>query len=213
MYKIYINGTPIFLTDIAGLEKTPNPDEKNMRVRFLGNPKLLLGYVDMLEKSQRFTSVTLFSENLQALKDNFFKHFKLIKAAGGLVLNPKKELLMIYRRGSWDLPKGKIDSGETKEVAAVREVQEETSLKNIQLGTLIYESYHTYRSKKNNRILKKTYWFEMYTSDYQLIPQKEEDIEEACWKNFSAFLKTDPVIYGNIKDLLYIFASHKNKRR
>jgi 8-oxo-dGTP pyrophosphatase MutT (NUDIX family) len=62
---------------------------------------------------------------------------KTIVAAGGLVFNENKELLMIYRRSKWDLPKGKLDEGETIEECAIREVEEETGVQQIILGKLI----------------------------------------------------------------------------
>ncbi len=64
------------------------------------------------------------------------KHFTVIQAGGGLVLNEKNELLMIFRRGKWDLPKGKIDAGETIDMTALREVSEETGLTKLQLQNL-----------------------------------------------------------------------------
>ncbi len=35
-----------------------------------------------------------------------------IKTAGGIVIKNEK-ILFIYKNGKWDLPKGKIDKGET----------------------------------------------------------------------------------------------------
>jgi 8-oxo-dGTP pyrophosphatase MutT (NUDIX family) len=52
----------------------------------------------------------------------------IIKAGGGIVVNEQNEVLLIYRRGKWDLPKGKLDDGETIEECALREVKEETGL-------------------------------------------------------------------------------------
>lgn len=102
-------------------------------------------------------------------------------AAGGLVLNERNELLMIFRRGKWDLPKGKLDEGETIEACAVREVEEETGLRNIQLHELIDTTLHTY-TEKGKTIEKLTYWYCMQTdSKQQLIPQTEEDIQQIKW--------------------------------
>lgn len=102
-------------------------------------------------------------------------------AAGGLVLNERNELLMIFRRGKWDLPKGKLDEGETIEACAVREVEEETGLRNIQLHELIDTTLHTY-TEKGKTIEKLTYWYSMRTdSKQQLIPQTEEDIQQIKW--------------------------------
>jgi len=60
------------------------------------------------------------------LKKAIWKKFIVLKAAGGLVINEKKELLFILRRGLWDLPKGKNDGNEDSKECALREVKEET---------------------------------------------------------------------------------------
>ena len=117
-------------------------------------------------------------------------------------MNTNKELLVIYRRGSWDLPKGKIDPGETKEEAAVREIQEETGLQTVELGKLICSTYHTYKDKKGNRILKLTHWFEMHTTEIALIPQAEEDIEVAEWQKPETFLAGDFPMYSSIREVV-----------
>jgi len=105
----------------------------------------------------------------------------IIEAAGGLVFNEKNELLMIFRRGFWDLPKGKVDEGETHEECAVREVQEETGLHNIKLGDFLNTTYHTY-TLNNQSILKPSHWYKMeHWGNEILIPQTEEDISEIKW--------------------------------
>lgn len=86
----------------------------------------------------------------------FQSEIKEIVAAGGIVFNEFNEVLFIYRRGYWDLPKGKLDPGETLEEAAVREVEEETGIKNIQLLQYIDDTYHLFKTQKNgNYFLKK----------------------------------------------------------
>jgi len=157
--------------------------------------------VDALEKGGRFDAITLFYPDFEKMKSDFQSLFQIIVAAGGCVFNSKGELLVIYRRKSWDLPKGKIDEGETPQIAAVREVQEETGVLDLSVSYEITQTWHTYRQK--NRILKHTYWFEMATSDVDLVPQLEEDIEEARWVQPTAFLKNEAYqMYGNIRELV-----------
>lgn len=104
-----------------------------------------------------------------------------IIAAGGIVENEEGKILLQFRRGKWDLPKGKLDEGETIEECAIREVEEETGLQSIQLGELIGLTNHFYTEKGRN-INKRTYWFAMKASGTQkLIPQTEEDILELRW--------------------------------
>ena len=106
---------------------------------------------------------------------------ELIIAAGGIVENEEGKILFQFRRGKWDLPKGKLDKGETIEECAVREVEEETGLINIQLGELIGITKHLY-TEHETEIEKETYWFAMKVSGEQkLVPQAEEDITELKW--------------------------------
>lgn len=106
-----------------------------------------------------------------------------IIAAGGLITDPQRHLLLIHRRGYWDLPKGKLDTGETIEQCAIREVQEETGLKEVQLGSLLGITYHSYFDKwTNQQVEKETHWFAMTaTAGQHLVPQAEEDIEQIIW--------------------------------
>lgn len=106
-----------------------------------------------------------------------------IIAGGGLVLNEAGELLLIFRRGKWDLPKGKLDEGETIAQCAAREVMEETGITGLTLGKLIGISYHEYFDTFINQdVIKETHWFAMQASGVQnMVPQTEEDILEIRW--------------------------------
>ena len=104
-----------------------------------------------------------------------------IVAGGGIVRNEDEKILFQLRRGKWDLPKGKLEKGEKIEECAVREVEEETGLKNIVLGELIGITHHDY-TENGKEIEKETHWFNMSVSGkQQLVPQVEEDILELRW--------------------------------
>ncbi len=106
--------------------------------------------------------------------------FKIVKAAGGLVLKKKGKFLMIYRMKKWDLPKGKKEKNETYKEAAVREVGEECNI-TVKLGKRICTTWHTYTMNRRP-MLKKTKWYYMdLMDDSKMTPCSEEDIEEVRW--------------------------------
>ncbi len=202
MYKIYINDTPIFLVNPQQIgDKSLNFDQK-LVARYNGKPKFLLHYIDLLEKTGRYEAVIIHHPDKKKLFQDFKGLYKTIKAAGGVVYNEQDEILMIYRRKSWDLPKGKIDKGEGKKEAAIREVQEETGLKEVNIVKRLTKTLHTYRLKNGKRILKYSYWYIMKTSEYVLTPQAEEDIEEAVWLKYNDFINSDKKAYNSIMDVL-----------
>ena len=203
MYKIYINDIPFILSADLSLAQQVPGDKTQIVARYNGSPKIFLNYADMLEKGRQLDSITIFSEDLEQLWVDFCSNFKLIEAAGGCVFNAQDELLVIYRRGSWDLPKGKIDPGETPKQAAVREVEEETGIGEISLGSFLGLTYHTYRDPKERRILKRTYWYRMQTPQKDLTPQTEEDIELAEWVLPGPFLDQPKLeIYRSIQEVI-----------
>jgi len=205
MYVIYINDRPLSLlakppASTSGRAPAPN----HLVARYNGKPRTLLNYVDMLEKgSPKVLSVDLVFADVERLWTDFRSHFKWVPAAGGLVRNTTLDKhLFIFRRGSWDLPKGKIDPGEDAPTAALREVTEETGVQDLSLGKPLPTSFHTYRNRKNKRVLKPTYWFEMETSTEELVPQAEEDIERAEWQTISYILNDSLPLYANLSRFL-----------
>lgn len=205
MYKIYINDRPLILCNTAQLE-TSLPSVENVLVaRYPGKVKYLINYIDQMEKSDRYDAVVLHSDEAEKLIEDYKGLYKIIEAAGGFVFNESDEALMIHRLGWWDLPKGKIEKGEEIKAAAIREVEEETGIRDIELGPLLLKTYHTYRSKKNKRILKRTYWFTMRTKNQPLTPQTEEAIEQAVWRDLTEFLDKKEKVYQSILDVIMAY--------
>jgi len=131
------------------------------------------------KKLKKVDSITFCSLHKKITIKYIKSKFKVIEAAGGVVDKDGK-ILLIYRKGRWDIPKGKLDKGEKKKECAVREVEEETGVK-VAIEQKINTTWHTYITNKRY-ILKKTHWYVMKCLDDQyLSPQEEEDIEEARW--------------------------------
>ena len=110
----------------------------------------------------------------------FAQEFRIIHAAGGIVSDENSGILMIFRYGCWDFPKGKVEEGEDWETAALREVEEETGLQDIILQNPLPNTYHTY-ILHDTPILKITHWYAMQAPEQSLVPQTEEDISQAVW--------------------------------
>jgi len=145
--------------------------------------------------------VNIYHHNVEKLWCVFSSYFDYLEAAGGLVYNSGDEILFIYRLDKWDLPKGKVEPGETTEIAAVREVEEECGIGNLVINQFITKTYHIYF--QHNLKLKATYWYEMnYNGNEKLVPQTEEGIGRVEWKSKSELPKILNNTYENIKIVL-----------
>lgn len=119
------------------------------------------------------------------------RRMRYVRAAGGVVMASDGSLLAIVRNGRYDLPKGKVEPGETLLQAALREVEEETGLKvgivervgdGAQAQTPpIVKTYHIY-NLYGGWHLKQTTWFAMRVDGRpDVVPQQEEGITGGCW--------------------------------
>ncbi|MEP7169257.1 MAG: NUDIX domain-containing protein [Bacteroidota bacterium] len=205
MYKVYINDKPLYLTSQIPITTGTELSGENILKSEYKSEKEIHTALDMLAFTNTPGAV-IFSENEKQLWEKFCEQFKVIEAAGGLVVNEKKELLMIYRFEKWDLPKGKLEKNEKPDEAALREVCEETGVCDCEIIKELTPTYHTYTHYKKN-ILKKTFWFEMKCKSFSGFKlQDEEGIKDAKWmdkeKLNGALKNTYPSISGLITEIL-----------
>ncbi|MEP6747537.1 MAG: NUDIX hydrolase [Bacteroidota bacterium] len=199
--KIYFNNKPLFLCD--EIDETIEPYKHHDDAIFIDEFSVhtVKSMIHEMELQKIHAGVFLHA-NLEELKKAFWKKFTIVQAAGGLVTNKNDEILMIFRREKWDLPKGKLDPGETLEQCAVREVEEETGIENISLQDHLITTYHTYH-ESGKFILKESYWYTMSISDEQvLIPQAEEQIADARWVMKDQIEELLNNTFPSVKDVL-----------
>ncbi|MDF1518385.1 MAG: NUDIX domain-containing protein [Lutibacter sp.] len=190
MYKVFVNDCPIILTD-----------NKKSAIKFnlVDFENIQVDEIVALIFQNKSAGISLFCENLEASWVKFQSYFKSQKAAGGKVLNANNEVLFIYRFNKWDLPKGKLDKGESISECAIREVEEECGITNLQIIKPLETTYHIYQ-EKGNTILKTTYWFLMHTDFVgELTPQSDEGIEQVVFKNEAEVKLALENTYENIK--------------
>jgi len=212
MYKIFVNDKPVYLSshDNLGLLFSQSNEIKNFPLFEDVHDMAALQSALALVSSTSVNGVIFSAKNAKELKDLFFSGFKLVVAAGGVVQNPNHHILMIYRRGKWDLPKGKADKGESIEETALREVTEETGANDLQItGKISLYNWHqecTYHCylEREKKIIKSTYWFEMRCPDQALVPQAEENIEMAVWADSKSLIFMENNSFGAIRDVLAV---------
>jgi ADP-ribose pyrophosphatase YjhB (NUDIX family) len=199
--KLYFLGKPVYLVD----EITPEIEEllHHEETIFIDefNAHTVKAMIHELELD-KITRGVFLHHDVDALINAFKKKLVVIQAGGGFVLSPANKILMIFRKGKWDLPKGKLDEGENIMECAVREVKEETGIQKVKAGKLLGLTYHSY--KENGRhILKESHWYIMKSGKEEaLSPQTEEDISECKWIKPEEVELFKPNAYDSIRDVL-----------
>lgn len=199
--KVYYNDKPLILTTNKDEYTNDNPVAEAYEY-FSGAS--LRSFTQALQRMDRpgITGAIIEDVSADSLVDQLHAMYRSIDAGGGLVTNEESAILMIFRRGKWDLPKGKRDDGEKIEDCALREVSEETGLQHLSLGEKVCDTYHIY-TQNNEQLLKHSIWYKMTgTSADKLKPQKEENILEARWISKEELAPFAAKSYEAIKDVL-----------
>lgn len=177
------------------------------------------GKIDAIYNVCHFEDVVLVLEEIEKLGlrktfvldcEDFAKiqsGFNIVRSAGGMIQNSAGKWLFIKRLGRWDLPKGRIEDGESSEDAAVREIEEECGIHGHQIVCPIFTGYHIFRSPyyppPYNWVWKEADWFQMsYHGEEKLVPQREEDITEVRWFAQEELMKVYRTTYQNIRVLI-----------
>ena len=194
MYKVFINKLSIILTS-----KNKSLSQEN---------SFLLSSItlnEILKKVRKNKKIFLYHPKKSELLKVFKSKIKVIFASGGIVKNDNNQILFIYRRGKWDLPKGKAEKGESIRETAVREVIEETGIEKLKIDKYFSNTFHIVRNNKKY-FLKETSWFLM-SSNFKgkLKPQLNEGIKSVKWKTFDDAKKIKKKTYGNISIILTDF--------
>ncbi len=204
-YKVFLNERFVLLTN-----KWPKklPKTKAFLALQSSDKSAIIKAFDNFTNNETIEKLVIVNDDIKSLWKAFSSQFELVTAAGGLVFNENNEVLMIHRRGFWDLPKGKLEKGEKIKECAVREVEEECGLVNIQLDKKICVTYHLY-ALKSAPSLKPSHWFKMnVTGSPKLKPQKEEDIDEAKWVSMERAVQLLDEAYPSIKE---VFKAYKKQ--
>ena len=197
MYKVFFNDRAIYL-----LDKMPDitGNEKANVCTFLQKDDLEPQLRNFLIPDKE-GDLYIYSAGTKDPFDIFRSCFKNIPAAGGLVKNRRDEYLVIFRRGKWDLPKGKAEKKESSEETALREVKEECSLKNLSLEKFLTTTYHIYHLD-GRAVLKQTDWYLMeYSGTKEPVPETREDIEKTVWMNPSRLKEIADNTFPSILDV------------
>ena len=196
MYKVFFKNKPLILT-------TRRKIDSNSAILIDSKSSNYNKIINAL-KSKNNESIFYYNSDTNKLIKHFEECFSIIEASGGMVVNESNEYLLIFRNNKWDLPKGHLKKNELNLEGALREVTEETGVKNLSPILILPSTYHFVKRNKLYK-LKKTRWFLFHSSFRgELNPQLTEGIFKAEWKTKKEIKNCMTEMYPNIKELFDI---------
>ncbi|NMB37684.1 MAG: NUDIX domain-containing protein [Bacteroidales bacterium] len=179
MYRIHFESRNIVVCSSVSEAE----EDAGALVLSIGEQECLAKIPLIFEKSPRIYSLYIPTSDEERVYNELCSEYHILEAAGGVVRDRSGRTLMIRRRGRWDLPKGKMETGESHQECALREVAEETGIRDLTIGNLICVTHHTFL-REGKRLLKHTWWYDMEykkTPAPTPVPQIEEEISVAEW--------------------------------
>lgn len=213
--KLFINDKPIkviqYVSALPVYEYNTviGPTEEILSVNLIGKVLIKQATARQLERLirimelkrlKKLISITFAVDDYEFMVEFIKDQFKVVKASGGVVRKHEK-VLLIFRLGRWDLPKGKLKKKEESIKCAKREVEEECSIK-VDVKERICSTWHAY-VRKGKRILKRTDWYEMNcVDDSNMQPQLAEFIEDVKWMGYKDVMRSVKNSYASIQEVI-----------
>jgi 8-oxo-dGTP pyrophosphatase MutT (NUDIX family) len=197
MYKVFINDRSLILTD----DYADYSSEYDTLYITYASEEAFFETIELLRDSPVLRSVVVYNDNLDDLWETFCKKYTQISAAGGIVQNNNR-VLFIYKNNHWDLPKGKMESGESSETTALREVSEECGLKELSIVGPHDISYYLF-NEKGSTFLKKTEWFLMKSgTEGPLVGDENEGITDVKWMDSKTWKSDQESSFASVINML-----------
>ncbi len=203
-YALYLNRKALLFNNLQGIQTQAN----NPKIFDGTGENTLFQALDWIQNSDNEEATAVLTGiNFEIALPLLKTRFKIIRAAVGIVATPNAELLFIRRLGCWDLPKGKVEENESLDIAASREIIEETGVEPLENQKFLCSTWHTYIHKGKD-VLKETTWYSFTTPKaVDTKPQTEEDISSAEWLLPERICEVVDDTYPSIIDVIEAFQS------
>ena len=176
--------------------------EKDIIHKYKSQKKLSSEFQSFIENKKQENLYVICDTNVDKFFNKFISKYHIIKASGGLVTNKMNQILLIYRHGRWDIPKGKNNKNEKNKSAALREVEEETGISKLQIIKKLANTYHFF-SENKTLYIKKTRWYLMNNTQDQ-IPESpnNEGITKVAWFDYTKLDNISKGAYLSVKEVI-----------
>lgn len=203
MIQLFYNDTEIILSESASHQSGNSLSFSDLRKKGTDH------FLKSIEENSIGERIVIHGKSAEKMLRYFSENLIEITAGGGLVQNSDNDILFIFRNGKWDLPKGKPEGNESIEATALREVEEECGISELEIVGNLPATYHIYPLATTGYVLKKSVWFHMrYYGNQPLIAQTDEGITEARWVKIPVAADILQKAFPSIKSLVEYFTGN-----